>query len=367
MFFHNKFSKKRVIVTGHTGFKGSWLTAWLQLLGANVFGLSCDIPSKPSHFVAAKLAKGMSDIRVDLRDKILTKKKFLQIQPDFVFHLAAQPLVSIAYEKPTVTWQTNVIGTLNVLEALRGLKKKCVAVIITSDKCYNNLEIKRGYNEEDVLGGKDPYSASKAAAEILIRSHIISFFSKKNNKVRIASARAGNVIGGGDWSSDRVIPDCVRSWSKNRTVKIRNPKSTRPWQHVLEAVSGYLSLASFLHERQKFHGEPFNFGPYEKKNRSVLDLVKEMSKHWPNVKWNDLSKNKQGFHESQLLKLNCKKAHQNLKWKAVLNFSKMVEFVSVWYRSYYEKNRDIKKLTFEQIKEYQKIAQKKGLRWAKGI
>ena len=367
MSFHNKFSNKKVIVTGHTGFKGSWLTAWLQLLGAKVFGLALDIPSKPSHFKVANLANGMTDLRVDLKDKDLIKKKFLQIQPDFVFHLAAQPLVSVAYQNPVVTWQTNVFGTLHVLEALRGLKNSCAAVIITSDKCYNNLEIKRGYAETDILGGKDPYSASKAAAEILIRSHVMSFFSKENDRIRIASARAGNVIGGGDWSHDRVIPDCVRSWSLNKSVKIRNPNSTRPWQHVLEAISGYLCLAALLYDKPKLHGEPFNFGPYEKKDHSVLELVKEMSIHWPNVKWNDASKDNQQFHESQLLKLNCKKAYKSLNWKAVLNFNEMVEFVAVWYQSYYKKNKDIKKLTYDQIIKYQNIASKRKLKWASPI
>ena len=365
--FYKQYKNKKVLVTGHTGFKGSWLTSWLVLLGAKVTGLSLYVPTNPSHFKAIKLQNKINHKKMDIRNLKLLKKFFKKHQPDYVFHMAAQAIIKKSYSDPINTWETNTVGTLNVLESLREIKKNCVTVIITSDKCYNNLEIKKGYTETDILGGKDPYSASKAAAEILIRSHVMSFFSKENDRIRIASARAGNVIGGGDWSHDRVIPDCVRSWSLNKSVKIRNPNSTRPWQHVLEAISGYLCLAALLYDQPKLHGEPFNFGPYEKKNYSVLELVKEMSIHWPNVKWNDVSKDNQQFHESQLLKLNCKKAYKSLNWKAVLNFNEMVELVAVWYQSYYKKNKDIKKLTYDQIIKYQNIASKRKIKWAQPI
>jgi len=225
------FEQKKVLITGHTGFKGVWLSHWLNQMGANIVGLALDPPTNPSHFTASNLAELIDDYRVDIRNRIELEKYVLDVQPDFVFHLAAQALVRQSYEDPLETWNTNVLGTLHVLEALRKLDKKCIAVIVTSDKCYENIEWVWGYRETDAMGGPDPYSASKGAAELAIRSHIKSFFSK--NKVRIASARAGNVIGGGDWADHRIIPDCVKSWSTGDLVSLRNPYATRPWQHVL--------------------------------------------------------------------------------------------------------------------------------------
>ena len=236
------FKNSRVIVTGHTGFKGSWLTAWLKQLDANVMGISLNPPTNPSHFNVAKIGKNIKDIRLDIRNKKKLEKKIVSFKPNFIFHLAAQPLVATSYTDPVLTWDTNVFGSLNILEALRKIKNNCSVVIITSDKCYFNKEVHYGYKETDTLGGKDPYSGSKASAELLIKSYINSFFNKKN-KIRIATARAGNVLGGGDWAKNRIVPDCVRSWSKNKQVELRNPNSTRPWQHVLEAVGGYLCLA----------------------------------------------------------------------------------------------------------------------------
>ena len=229
----NKFYKnKNVVVTGHTGFKGSWLVAWLKLMGANVTGIALDPPSSPNHFASAGLAENINDFRIDIRDLDSIKKAITNAEPDFVFHLAAQPIVSVSYDDPVDTWTTNVLGTINVLESLRDINRKCSAVIITSDKCYDNVEWEWGYRENDVLGGPDPYSASKGAAEIAIRSYVKSYFSSKENTASIASARAGNVIGGGDWAANRIIPDCVLNWSKNEKVELRNPFSTRPWQHV---------------------------------------------------------------------------------------------------------------------------------------
>ena len=293
--FLTEFKNKKVLITGHTGFKGSWLTSWLVLLGAKVVGLSINIPSKPAHFEVIKLQKKINHKRMDIRNLKLLKKTFKKYQPDYVFHLAAQSLVKKSYSDPTYTWTTNTIGTLNVLESLRDLKKNCIAVIITSDKSYKNLEIKRGYKENDILGGKDPYSASKAAAELAIQSYISSFFPLRKTKVLIAIARAGNVIGGGDWSANRLVPDCVRSWSKNKKVLLRNPKSTRPWQHVLEAVWGYLLLSSKLKKNKKLHGEAFNFGPNYTKNYSVIFLIKLMKKYWKKVSWKIINKNKKKF------------------------------------------------------------------------
>ena len=229
----NSFNNKTVIVTGHTGFKGAWLTAWLKNLGARVVGIACDPPTVPSHFAAALIAEGITDLRIDIRDQAVLEEAIVASQPDFVFHLAAQALVRRSYEDPMETWQTNVMGTLHVLEALRKLKKPCSVVIITSDKCYDNVEWVWGYRETDALGGPDPYSASKGAAELAIKSYIKSYFPKETSLVRIVSARAGNVIGGGDWAEHRIVPDCVKAWSVNRLVELRNPHSTRPWQHVL--------------------------------------------------------------------------------------------------------------------------------------
>ena len=357
--FYKEFKNKKIIVTGHTGFKGSWLTYWLMLLGAKVIGLSINIPSKPSHFKAIKLQNKIIHKRMDIRNLKLLKKTFKKHQPDYVFHLAAQALVKKSYSDPIYTWETNTLGTLNILESLREIKKKCIVVLITSDKSYKNLEIKRGYKENDILGGKDPYSASKAAAELAIQSYISSFFPLRKTKVLIAIARAGNVIGGGDWSANRLVPDCVRSWSKNKKVLLRNPKSTRPWQHVLEAVWGYLLLSSKLKKNKKLHGEAFNFGPNYTKNYSVIFLIKLMKKYWKKVSWKIINKNKKNFYESNLLKLNSNKARTNLKWKSILSFEETIKMVIDWYKSYYSKPKKIYETSFDQIKKYEKLLKKR--------
>ena len=350
-YFINNFKNKKVIVTGHTGFKGSWLTLWLKLLGANIIGISSYLPSKPSLYDKLNLKKGITDIKLDIRNLKKLKIIFKKHQPDFVFHLAAQSLVKKSYIFPIETITTNTIGTMNVLESLKEIKKKFSAVIITSDKSYKNLEIKRGYHEEDLLGGKDPYSASKGAAEIIIQSFLNSYF-KNDIKKNIAVARAGNVIGGGDWSDDRLIPDCIKSWSKNKKVMIRNPNSTRPWQHVLEAVRGYLTLATKLNQNNKYNGEVFNFGPKNSQNKSVLTLVKEMKKSWNSVKWSQRIKI-EDLYESKLLKLNSKKAEIKLNWRPILNFGETISMTILWYKNFYEdKKFDIYNFTKKQIEDY---------------
>ncbi len=266
------FSGSKVLITGHTGFKGSWLSLWLSGLGANVTGVSLDIPTEPSHFLSGSINEMLAkDLRLDIRDSAAMKDLIKVLQPDFVFHLAAQPIVRRSYADPVESWQTNTLGTVNILQALRGLEKACTAVFITSDKCYDNVEWEWGYRETDALGGPDPYSASKGAAELAIRSYVRSYFPADGN-IRIGVGRAGNVIGGGDWALDRIVPDCVRAWSRGENVELRNPAATRPWQHVLEPLSGYLNLALALKKDNKLHGEPFNFGPPAQQNHSVGEL-----------------------------------------------------------------------------------------------
>lgn len=359
------FAGRTVLVTGHTGFKGSWLTAWLTQLGAKVVGISLDPITTPSHFDAANMADGITDLRIDIRDRATMEDEILSAQPDFVFHLAAQALVRRSYDDPIETWQTNVLGTLHVLEALRKLDKPCAAVIITSDKCYDNVEWVWGYRETDAMGGPDPYSASKGAAELAIRSHIKSYFPMATSKVRIASARAGNVIGGGDWAADRIVPDCVKAWSAHDVVVLRNPHSTRPWQHVLEPLSGYVSLAAALSQRPELHGEPFNFGPQAQQNHSVLQLVKQMALHWEQVRWQDVSQAAAGPYESGLLKLNCDKALHHLHWHAVMGFEDTVRMTAEWYKAFYRQPAQIAVVTRNQIAAYTAFAKQQGLAWAR--
>lgn len=348
----NFYRNKNIVVTGHTGFKGSWLVAWLKQIGANVTGIALDPPTNPNHYESANLLEGVSDHRFDIRDLSTLNKAVLGANPDFLFHLAAQPIVGASYVDPVDTWTTNVLGTVNVLEALRGINRNCSAVIITSDKCYDNVEWEWGYRENDVLGGPDPYSASKGAAEIAIRSYVKSYFSSKENIIRIASARAGNVIGGGDWASNRIVPDCVQSWSRNEKVELRNPYSTRPWQHVLEPLGGYLTLGVALSQNAALHGEAFNFGPQAQQNNSVLELVKQMSKSWTSVSWAECEPQPSSFYESGLLKLNCDKALHYLKWHAVLDFEETVALTADWYRAFYDSPQNIPELTNLQITNY---------------
>jgi CDP-glucose 4,6-dehydratase len=350
--FSKCFKNKKVIVTGHTGFKGSWLSLWLILNNAKVMGISNNVPTNPSHFNSIKLHKKITHKKIDIRNIKQVKKIFKSFKPDFVFHLAAQSLVNKSYKNPIETWQTNTIGTVNVLEALRNLKNSCVAVIITSDKCYKNLEITRGYKENDLLGGKDPYSASKASAELAIHSFVKSFYLSKKKNLKIGIARAGNVIGGGDWSDNRIVPDCMKAWSKSKSVNIRNPNSTRPWQHVLEALSGYLILAINLKNKKNLNGEAFNFGPSNNVEKKVKTLIQEMEKNLGKINIKNIKSNK--YFESKLLKLNSNKAEKFLKWKCILSFSKTIKMTTLWYKNYYKKKEDFYKFSKNQILEYER-------------
>ncbi len=348
MILRNKYRNKKIIITGHTGFKGSWLSAWLILLGAKVIGISDKFATYPSHFKSLKIRKKIKHYSQDIRNLKVIKKIFIKHKPDYVFHLAAQPLVKTSYIDPIKTFETNMLGTLNILESLKFLNNKCTAVIITSDKVYKNLEIKKGYKETDKLGGYDPYSASKASAELIIQSYIRSYFFKKKN-ILIGIARAGNVIGGGDWSEDRLIPDCVKSWSKNKIVLLRNPQSTRPWQHVLESLWGYLLLSLKLEKNKKLHGEAFNFGPDNKSSYDVYSVVKLMGYFWKNVRMKKLKRKKGNLYESSLLKLNSNKAKKLLNWKTILTFNETIKLVADWYKNFYNK-KDPSFITFSQIK-----------------
>jgi len=358
------FKNKNVLVTGHTGFKGAWLCLWLIKLGANVTGLSIDIPSKPSHFTTAKIDDKIRDERLNIRDGEALKVLIKDVKPDFVFHLAAQALVRPSYISPVETWQTNAFGTINLLESLRQYQHPCVAIFITSDKCYDNKEWVWGYRETDALGGPDPYSGSKGAAELAIRSYVKSFFPD-DGPIKIGVGRAGNVIGGGDWARDRIVPDCVRACSKNKILEMRNPKATRPWQHVLEPLSGYLNLAFMLSQNNKIHGEAFNFGPPDQQNNSVGELVEVMSQNWDKVRWKDVSSLYGGPYESKLLKLNCDKAIHELNWHTVWDFKTTVYETVAWYREYYEnQNKVIDNFSLLQIDKYIGAAKSQGLLWA---
>ena len=351
------FLGKKILITGHTGFKGTWLALWLKQLGANVSGISIDIPSSPSHFETANLLNQIDDHRIDIRDGDAVKRIIKKLEPEFVFHLAAQSLVRLSYENPIDTMITNAIGSANILDALRNLDYPVAVVMVTSDKAYDNLEWPWGYRETDRLGGKDPYSASKGMAELAIRSFISSFFSSPDSNIRVAVTRAGNVIGGGDWAANRIVPDCMNSWSNNNVVDIRNPDATRPWQHVLEPLRGYLQLAAQLSTNILLHGEAYNFGPPANQNHSVRELITEMSGHWDSVRWNDISNPKVDLHEAGLLKLNCDKALFDLQWQPILEFKETVLMTVEWYRYYYQNSsKSMYNFTISQIEEYSKLA-----------
>ena len=351
--FNNIYKDKKVLVTGHTGFKGTWLTAWLLKLGADVIGISKDIPTEPSMF--------------DIRDLEKMIEIFIEEKPKFFFHLAAQPIVSTSYSDPIETISSNVMGTTNILEVLKGSNHMCTAIIITSDKAYDNVEQVWGYKEDDKMGGKDIYSGSKGAAELIIKSYYHSFLKEDNCKIKLAIGRAGNVIGGGDWAKDRIVVDCVEAWSKKQSVKIRSPKATRPWQHVLEPISGYLNLGQVLHDDDRLHGEGFNFGPRAEQNRTVKQLLEDLSTYWhfKNVDEAYTVTDNIPFHEAGLLKLNCEKALFHLNWQANMEYKDTVRFTSEWYYDFYNRDKNILDKTLEQISEYETMAQNKGLVWTK--
>ena len=357
---------KTVLLTGHTGFKGSWLAIWLTHLGARVVGVALEPPSTPSNFAASRVADHVRDIRQDIRDLASLRDVLQQERPDFVFHLAAQALLRTSYAEPLETMSTNAIGTASVLEALRSVGHSVVAVMITSDKSYDNVEWLWGYRENDRLGGKDPYSASKGMAELAIRSYVDSYFRNADSKVRLAVARAGNVIGGGDWAADRIVPDCVRAWSEGGSVDIRSPNATRPWQHVLEPLCGYLALGALLANDPDLHGEAYNFGPPADQDISVGKLIDEMAKHWPDVRWKDASGGNVGAREAMLLKLNCDKAMIELSWRATLRFEETVAMTADWYKHYYREHPDsMRDFSLAQIRNYMELHDQRRLQAAR--
>lgn len=330
---YNTFKGKKVVVTGHTGFKGTWLCQWLLKMDAQVYGISKEIPTTPSMFEDNQLEKKMhQDIRLDILNEKELQKHIDSIKPDFLFHLAAQPIVSISYEEPVETFLNNAIGYATVLNVLRKYNGKMVAVLISSDKCYQNKEWIWGYRENDELGGYDPYSASKAASEIVFSSFYHSYFMNQSDK-RISSVRAGNVIGGGDWSRDRIIPDAVKSWHNNTELFLRRPESVRPWQFVLEPIYGYLITAYKLLIEENLNGECFNFGPDTFNNLTVEQLIGALQKELGYGKFRT-SENAQNFYETSLLRLNSDKAKTLLGWKPTTDINKTIELIAGWYKEY---------------------------------
>jgi CDP-glucose 4,6-dehydratase len=349
MDFLNIYKGKKVLVTGHTGFKGAWLSIWLKMIGADVIGFSLDPEYKNGIYETSKISEKIIDYRGNICDLNELKKIFKKEQPEVVFHLAAQALVIKSYNDPVSTFEANVMGTVNVLEAIKQTSSVKAAIMITTDKCYENKETLKGYTEDAPMGGHDPYSASKGAAELIISSYRRSFFSGEDD-CRIASARAGNVIGGGDWSDNRLVPDIVRSIINNKNIELRNPGSIRPWQHVLEPLSGYLKLGSELFQNKKDFSEGWNFGPYVNEVYPVHILVEKMIDNFKKGKWIDISEPGQ-LHEANLLMLDINKAIQKLKWKPVLSFDQCVNLTAEWYKTAAHEN--VLELTRSQIKFYE--------------
>lgn len=358
--FNNIYKNKTVLVTGHTGFKGSWLCYWLEQMGAKVIGYSLDAPTNPNHINIIK--PDIISIIRNINDFEKLNTTFQKYKPDIVFHLAAQALVRESYKNPIETYETNVIGTLKVLEASKNTKVKAF-VNITSDKAYENKEWIWGYRENDPLGGYDPYSSSKACADILTKSYKNSFFNtneyKKTHSTLIATCRAGNVIGGGDWAKDRLLTDIILSIINNQTLEIRSPYATRPWQHVLEPLSGYLLIGQKLLEEKVEIAQEWNLGPNDDNNISVIQLVKKIKKYWEKLDYN-IKSNETNLHEANLLKLDCSKARSLLKWESVWDSSKTFERTVLWYKDYYENN---KINTHKDLIDYIEDAKSQNLEW----
>jgi CDP-glucose 4,6-dehydratase len=342
------WSGKRVLLTGHTGFKGGWLALWLQRLGAQVLGYSLPAPTRPSLYEAARVSETVQGVIADIRDLARLEAAFREFSPEVVFHLAAQPLVRASYDDPVETYSTNVLGTVHVLEAVRRTKSVRSAVIVTTDKCYENLESAAGYRETDRLGGHDPYSNSKACAELAVDSYRKSYFSG-GGTAGVASARAGNVIGGGDWGVDRLISDFVRAAVAGKTLVLRNPKSKRPWQHVLEPLSGYLMLAQGLWNDRTRFAEAWNFGPRDDDDQTVENIVAMAARHWGGkLEWTVDGRPQP--HETVMLRLDCSKA-AGAGWHPLLHVEQAVDWTMEWYRAWRDR-RDVKALSFEQIERY---------------
>lgn len=360
--FADIYRGRRVLVTGHTGFKGSWLALWLEHLGAEVAGFSVDVPSTPSNFELLGLENRVRHYVGDIRDRVRLAQVIDEFKPEMVFHLAAQALVRRSYADPVTTFETNTFGMVNLLECVRARPWIQVAVLITSDKAYRNDEWCWGYRETDALGGRDPYSGSKSCADLVAHSYFHSFL--QHTPTRIATARAGNVIGGGDWADDRIVPDCIRAWSRGEPVAVRSPQATRPWQHVLEPLSGYLWLGANLWRRSDgLNGEAFNFGPDARVNQTVAELISAMSARWPDVQWGVPEGCEQGGHEAKLLKLSCDKSLFHLNWRAVLQFSETVAFTVDWYRTWHGGQQDIHDYTVGQVEHYCRLAEERGMPW----
>lgn len=351
--FNGFFKNKRVLVTGHTGFKGSWLCIWLHEIGAEVIGVAKDPYTERDNYVLAKLEDKIVDLRGDITDGKQMKEIFKKYQPEIVFHLAAQPLVRLSYAIPVETYQTNVMGTINIMEAMRVTDSVKVGVMITTDKCYENKEQIWGYRENEPMGGYDPYSSSKGAAEIAINSWRTSFFNPadygKKHHISIASVRAGNVIGGGDWALDRIIPDCIKAIEANKTIEIRSPKAIRPWQHVLEPLSGYMLLASKMWEEPTKYCEGWNFGPNAESLADVWTVASEVVKDYGKGKLKDVSE-PNALHEAKLLMLDINKAKFNLGWTPRMNLKQCISLTVDWYRNYEYKS--VYELCSTQILEY---------------
>jgi CDP-glucose 4,6-dehydratase len=353
--FGDIYRGKRVLVTGHTGFKGSWLTLWLHELGAEVTGIALPPETQPNHWELLGLV--VNEHRLDIRDYEALKRVFLAAQPEIVFHLAAQPLVRRSYREPLDTWATNVMGTANVLEACRHTPSVRAIVAITTDKCYENRERPWGYRENDRLGGHDPYSASKAGSELVAASYRSSFFNAEPPPL-LATARAGNVIGGGDWSEDRLIPDLVRAVALNQSLEIRSPLATRPWQHVLESLSGYLLLGQRLLQGDKAYAEAWNFGPESEGNRTVSEVLGKLNGQWMNMRWHVTEKPQP--HEATLLYLDSTKARSKLLWQPVWSLDAALAKTADWYRAWLEAG---KVKSREQLLDYIAAAAQANIEW----
>ncbi len=369
--FGDHYRGRRVLVTGHTGFKGAWLAEWLLALGADVTGLALPPPTRPALFDQLGLAGRLQHHEGDVGELATVRRVVAAAEPEFIFHLAAQPLVRRSYAEPVETYRANVMGTVHVLEAARLAGRPCTVVCITTDKAYENREWLHGYREEDPMGGHDPYSSSKGAAELAISAYRRSYFRAPTSPVRVASARAGNVIGGGDWAEDRIVPDCIRSLLGGQAIAVRNPLSTRPWQHVLEPLSGYLTLGAQLAAAargddparlERLHGA-FNFGPALASNRPVGDLVAEILRHWPG-RWED-RREPGAVHEASLLNLATDKAHHLLAWRPVWDFATTLARTVEWYRQQSADPGRARELTRAQIQSYHEEARGRDVRWAR--
>jgi CDP-glucose 4,6-dehydratase len=348
------WESRRILLTGHTGFKGSWMTLWLEALGAEIIGFSLRPPTNPSLFELANVSKGITSILGDVRDFELLKKVIADKKPEIIIHFAAQSIVRYSYENPLETYSTNVMGTANVFEAIRQLKLPCIVVNVTSDKCYENKNWIWGYREDEPLGGHDPYSSSKACSELVAAAYRKSFFQgevSERSQVMIATARAGNVIGGGDWSQDRLVPDIVTSFLNDRPVHVRNPHAIRPWQFVLEPLRGYLMLAESLWNHTAGSDDAWNFGPYEEDAQPVSWIVQNIAQLWGNgARW----EMDQGTHphEAGILKLDASKAKSRLGWTPRMRLPQALEWVVEWYKAYGAK-KDMREITLRQIDRYE--------------